>query len=619
LRTPLLENPETMTFWLYASASTITFNVEYSTSVNGPWSNLPGSPINMIYPSNGFYQHTFDLSSYQNIYIRFRRSGNKTYYLDDVKITGYLIPDTTAPCSISNLTAIQTNTEGAVKLVWTSPGDDGETGNLNNALYRIKYSTVNFTSFTKNDEYNIEFSTTGVAPKTEVSYIVRNLAPGTSYYFGIIAKDDSNNWSTWTKDENLGINTSNYAWTLDLPPSPPSQISATSSNRSVTLSWQHPSPDPGDIDKYCIYQATYNFTASTENSVVHIATVSYPNSQITITGLTNGIEYFFKIQAVDKSDTGDGYYGEALKGNLSETVSSIPKIRPPKNLVAKHYGEYVLILWEHSPDFQAENFARYNIYRSTDNSYFSLFTFSLSNSATDYSVEKTKTYYYLVRTSDTFGSLSDPSNIAEAVPDLIPPKIQILRQITSRDLAKDIAFVEFKILDDRFNENDKQGKIISVTGKYRNIATQNNVEKEIKITGEGLDSAEFIGKGELDFTIFVVGKDGIEYYLEAKDEVNTTRYPEEQKWLSVSPPEDKPEQKFVTPKNPEVVFGKDAQEVVIRDYQGNELWRSESYENKLIIWRGEDKQGKKLESGAYIYQIKTKDGKRKYGVVIVVK
>jgi hypothetical protein len=41
--------------------------------------------------------------------------------------------------------------------------------------------------------------------------------------------------------------------------------------------------------------------------------------------------------------------------------------------------------------------------------------------------------------------------------------------------------------------------------------------------------------------------------------------------------------------------------------------------NKIIVWRGKDKNGKSLESGAYIYQIKTKEGKRKYGVVIVVK
>ncbi|MCX7940226.1 MAG: hypothetical protein N2555_00440, partial [Endomicrobia bacterium] len=83
--------------------------------------------------------------------------------------------------------------------------------------------------------------------------------------------------------------------------------------------------------------------------------------------------------------------------------------------------------------------------------------------------------------------------------------------------------------------------------------------------------------------------------------------------------QDKPEQKFITPTNPEVVFGKETEEVVIRDYSGNEVWRQRTDGTNFIIWRGDDKQGKKVESGAYIYQIKTKDGKRKYGVVIVVK
>ncbi len=85
-------------------------------------------------------------------------------------------------------------------------------------------------------------------------------------------------------------------------------------------------------------------------------------------------------------------------------------------------------------------------------------------------------------------------------------------------------------------------------------------------------------------------------------------------------PEDKPEQKFITPKNPEVIFGSEVEEVIIRDSQGNELWAERAgSSNKIIVWRGKDKNGKSLESGAYIYQIKTKEGKRKYGVVIVVK
>ncbi len=622
LFTPFLENPLTMTFQLYVTGSASVFTVQIGTSqfISGTWLTI----FSTGGIANTWQTQTIDLSGYQNVYVRMNRtSGQNSFNLDDVKITGYLIPDTIIPSSISNLTALSTNIEGAVQLNWTSPGDDGEDGTLNNAAYRIKYSTINFTSFSKDDSYNIEFSTTGVPPKTEVSYIVRGLAPGTSYYFGIIARDDSNNWSTWTKDEGLGINTSNYAWTVDLPPFPPSQISAVSSNRSISLSWQHPSADPGDIDKYWVYQATFSFSSSTEENVVHIATVSYPLAHTTITGLTNGTEYFYRIRTVDKGDTGDGYYGEVLVGSLSDPpVSAVPKIRPPGNLVATHYGSYVSLSWEDSPDYKADNFAGYNIYRSTDNSsssFFHFLTFSLSNSATDYSVEKTKTYYYLVRTSDTFGSLSDPSNIAEAIPDLIPPKIQILRQLTSRDIAKDVAFVEFKILDDRFNENDKQGKITSVIGKYRNIAAQNNFEKEIKITGDGLYSAEFIGKGELEFTIFVIGKQGVEYYLEAKDEVNITRWPKENEWWRVLPPEDKPEQKFITTKNPEIVFGKETQEVVIRDYNGNEIWRQKSDGDKLIIWHAEDSKGKKIESGAYIYQIKTKDGKRKYGVVIVVK
>ncbi|MDI6642288.1 MAG: hypothetical protein QME68_08285, partial [Elusimicrobiota bacterium] len=127
------------------------------------------------------------------------------------------------------------------------------------------------------------------------------------------------------------------------------------------------------------------------------------------------------------------------------------------------------------------------------------------------------------------------------------------------------------------------------------------------------------GSGKLDLTVLDITSEGIEYYLEAKDEVNTARWPSDGIWYRVVPPEDKPEQKFITPSNPEVVFGKDVEEVVIRDAKGNEIWRKNSTGGEIIIWRGEDRSSKKVELGPYIYQLKTKDGKKKYGVVIIVK
>ncbi|MDI6641818.1 MAG: fibronectin type III domain-containing protein, partial [Elusimicrobiota bacterium] len=360
LITPKLEMPVELIFWLYATTGTQSFIIEQSPNMGGPWTQV----ANFTDELGLWQQKTVDLSGYTNVYISFRRGYNRHYYIDDVTITGYIIPDTNPPAAISNLTALTGTDEGTVILNWTSPGDDGTTGTLNDAKYRIKYSITSFTFFTKTDAYDMEFSTTGVTPGTAVSYVISGLKPGTSYYFGIITKDDAGNWSTWTKDAQT--NTANRGWALDLPPQPPRNLTALSSNCSVIISWQHPSPDPGDIDKYWVYQATFSFSALTDGNVVHVATISYSDiTSTTIGSLTNGTTYYYRIKTLDKGDTGDGYYGEVLVSTLSVIVSAMPRIRPPSNLVAKHNGTYVTLRWDASPDAVAPNFGGYNIYRSS--------------------------------------------------------------------------------------------------------------------------------------------------------------------------------------------------------------------------------------------------------------
>ena len=527
--------------------------------------------------------------------------------------------DKTPPAEIKNLTALTTDNEDSILLNWTSPGDDGMEGKLNNAIYRIKYSTTSFNSFTKTDSYDFYFSTTGVAPGTAVSYVLGGLKPGTSYYFGIIVCDDSGNWSTWTKDAQT--NTANYAWVLDLPPPPPTQISATASNRKITLSWQNPSPDLGDIDKYWVYYATFSFDSIGEN-VVHIATVNYSLDLSTkIFGLKNGTTYFFRIIALDKGDEGDGYFGEVLISTyFSPLVYSIPKISPPSNLKALHCGSYVSLSWVHSQDYLEDNFRGYRIYRSTDNINFVLISTTSNTSFKDESqIDKKTKYYYYLCTFDDSNVESEKSNIAEAIPDLIPPKFVLVSKLTSRDLGKQIAKVDLKVVDDRFQEGDRQGSLVSLEGKFKEVLS--GEERNVRFNPEFISGiTEYIGCAEFDFTLINLSNKGIKYQFFAEDEVNTSYYPPDGGWEEVLLPEDKPEQKFITPKNPEVIFGSEVEEVIIRDSQGNELWAERAgSSNKIIVWRGKDKNGKSLESGAYIYQIKTKEGKRKYGVVIVVK
>jgi hypothetical protein len=86
LITPLLSTPGTMTYWMRAAAGASSFNAQYSASRSGPWTHLPGSPTTTNY-NNTFMQKTFNLSGYNNIYVRFSRNDSRTYYLDDLVVT----------------------------------------------------------------------------------------------------------------------------------------------------------------------------------------------------------------------------------------------------------------------------------------------------------------------------------------------------------------------------------------------------------------------------------------------------------------------------------------------------------------------------------------------------
>ncbi|MDD5556171.1 MAG: PQQ-binding-like beta-propeller repeat protein [bacterium] len=87
LVTPLLTDPETLTYWMYASAGPTSFAVQYADSPAGPWTHLPGSPTETDYEGT-FKQETFDLRGHKNIHVRFfRAGGSRHYYLDDVLVT----------------------------------------------------------------------------------------------------------------------------------------------------------------------------------------------------------------------------------------------------------------------------------------------------------------------------------------------------------------------------------------------------------------------------------------------------------------------------------------------------------------------------------------------------
>jgi len=105
----------------------------------------------------------------------------------------------------------------------------------------------------------------------------------------------------------------------------------------------------------------------------------------------------------------------------------------------------------------------------------------------------------------------------------------------------------------------------------------------------------------------------LDEYEEISNEITVTLL-----YHKTAPDEALPERSFVTPSNPELKFGEEAKEVLITDIRGNEVFREEKGSSRFIIWSPGEGGTVSIESGIYIYRIKTKDG-YEYGSVVVAK
>ena len=79
------------------------------------------------------------------------------------------------------------------------------------------------------------------------------------------------------------------------PPAAPAAPTATAGNASATVTWTAPADNGNPITGYKVYSSADNFTA---------AVASPTASPATVTGLTNGTGYTFKVSAVN--GTGEG-------------------------------------------------------------------------------------------------------------------------------------------------------------------------------------------------------------------------------------------------------------------------------------------------------------------------
>ena len=204
----------------------------------------------------------------------------------------------TAPGAPAGLTATAGNAQ--VSLSWTAPASNG---GAQITSYDIYAGTT----------ANVKVSTPVTSSKG-TSVTVKNLANGTTYFFKVTAVNQAGQGPA------SGAASANP--TPPLPaitqPGPPTGLTATPGHGQVTLSWTMPASDGGaGISGYLIYAGTSpGGEPATSVNGSPVSATSY-----TVTGLTTGTTYYFKVAAVNDAKHQGNDSGEVSATPVSATTS----------------------------------------------------------------------------------------------------------------------------------------------------------------------------------------------------------------------------------------------------------------------------------------------------------
>jgi hypothetical protein len=275
----------------------------------------------------------------------------------------------------------QTAGDTQVDLSWSAPASNGGSAVTG---YKVYQSTD-----------DVSFSE--VATPSGTSQTITSLTNGTTYYFKVAA----------VNAEGTGSQTSSVSSTptaAATAPGVPQSLAASRGNTQVDLSWSAPASDGGaTITGYKVYQSTDDVSYS------EVATPS--GTTQTITSLTNGTTYYFKVAAVNSVGT----------GTQTSSVSAVPATTPgvPQSLAASHGNAQVALTWSAPASNGGTAVTGYKVYQSTDNVSFSEVATPSGTSQTVTSLTNGTQYYFKVAAVNAVGTGSQTSSV-NATPATTP-------------------------------------------------------------------------------------------------------------------------------------------------------------------------------------------------------
>ena len=201
--------------------------------------------------------------------------------------------DTTPPAAVTNL-AVDTPTSNSLRLTWTAPGDDGNTGTA--SQYDIRYSTVAINDGNWASATQASGEPAPLPASSAQSFTVTGLNPSTTYYFALKTADEVPNWSA--------LSNSPSGTTLSL--TPPSVM--TNAATGVTASAATLNGNLTSLGSASTVQVSFEWGLTTDygNTTSPQPKTTTGTFSANISGLLPGTTYHFRAKAV-----GDGTsYGD---------------------------------------------------------------------------------------------------------------------------------------------------------------------------------------------------------------------------------------------------------------------------------------------------------------------
>jgi len=284
--------------------------IKATTSLN--YNSIPDASINFGVNTctiNGLtngISHSVKIKSYNSI--------RNTSSLD-IEATGMIPRRFPYPPTGLNILPIQ---DSIVRLLWNHL-TGVQTGGSNIIFYRIKYTIENVSS-----EYIVN---TG---NNTPSLIINNVVNGLYYYFNVTGVNFFNE---------LGDYSEQLAYRPIGIPGLPGISSATPSDGVVNIVLVPPTNTGGinvNLLGYHVYykiNGTQDIESNWTQSRPSLASVIFPNINVTISGLTNGTKYDFRIKALNERHSGSYANVLNIRPRGTPTPSIVNSITPSNGAV----------------------------------------------------------------------------------------------------------------------------------------------------------------------------------------------------------------------------------------------------------------------------------------------